>query len=131
GTHTILGGAALTGVTSYNSAVINQTGTATLNSFSNGGTLTNSSGQTLTWNGGVNQGSGLFNVNGTANVGDWSSYGRTVINPGGTLANNQSSALVFDGGSVTNIGGYNPNTGQVTPGGTINIGPGDMRVQGG
>src|SRR5439155_15673780 len=131
GTHVLTGGAILTGTTSLNSAVMNQTGPATLVNFTNGGTLTNVAGQTLTWNGGIIQNTGLLTVNGTTNVNDWSTIGRVAINPGGLLANTQGSTLGFGGGSVTTIGGYNPNTGQVTPGGTINIGAGDMRVQGG
>src|SRR5439155_4173862 len=66
-----------------------------------------------------------------ATVSDRTSNGHTAANPAGTLANTQSSTMTFGGGSVTNIGIYNPNNGQVTPGGTINIGAGDMRVQGG
>src|SRR5207253_2792140 len=50
--------------------------------------------------------------------------------PGGTF-NVGNNGLVLGGGSVTFIGGYNPNNGQVTPGGTLNFGSGDMRVQGG
>src|SRR5207248_120906 len=92
--------------------------------------LTNATGQTLTWNGGLNQSSGLFTVNGTTNVSDWTSNGRVAINPGGTLTNGPSN-LTFGGGSVTTIGIFNPNNGQVTPGGTLDFGPGDMRVQGG
>src|SRR5205823_2837714 len=53
------------------------------------------------------------------------------IPPGGTLQNTSSSLTVFGGGSVTSIGIYNPNNGQVIPGGTLDIGNGDMRVQGG
>src|SRR5438105_4708816 len=77
-----------------------------------------------------NGAAGLITVNGTANVGDFVSYGRVAINPGGTLANSQGN-LAFGGGSVTNIGIYNPANGQVTPGGTLDFGSGDMRVQGG
>ena len=42
-----------------------------LTNFTNGGTLTNAAGTTLTWNGGLNQSTGLFTVNGTAEVNDW------------------------------------------------------------
>jgi fibronectin-binding autotransporter adhesin len=130
GTFAVTGGATVSGVTTFSSATLNQSGPATLTNFTNGGTLNNAGGTTLTWNGGVNQSSGTFNVSGLANVGDWTSYGRTQIHPTGTLNNTQGS-LVFGGGSTTYVGIYNPNNGQVTPGGTINIGNGDMRVQGG
>src|SRR5439155_3195743 len=72
----------------------------------------------------------LVTINGTANVGDFVSNGRLAVNPRGTLTNSQWT-MTFGGGSVTNIGIYNPSNGQVTPGGTIDIGNGDMRVQGG
>src|SRR5438105_6664346 len=77
-----------------------------------------------------NGAAGLITINGTVNAGHFVRYGRVAISPAGTLANSQGN-LAFGGGSVTNIGIYNPNNGQVTPGGTLNFGAGDMRVQGG
>jgi autotransporter-associated beta strand protein len=130
GTYDLTGGASLTGVTTFTSTTINQTGAASIANFANNGSYTVGSGQTLTLSYGTNASAGRFNVNGTANVADFVSNGRLSINPGGTL-NSTQGGMVVGGGSVTNIGIYNPSDGQVTPGGTLNFGAGDMRVQGG
>jgi hypothetical protein len=130
GTFALTGNTALSGVTTFNSTNLNVTGPATTNNFSNNGTLTVAASQTFAMNYATNGAAGLFTIDSTANVGDFTSYGRTQVNPGGML-NNTQSTLVFGGGSTTFVGIYNPNNGQVTPGGTINIGNGDMRVQGG
>jgi fibronectin-binding autotransporter adhesin len=130
GSYVLTGGASLTGVTTFTSTTINQTGSASIVNFANNGNYTVGSGQTLNLSYGTNNSAGRFTVNGTANVGDFVSSGRVSINPGGTL-NSTQGGLVVGGGSVTNIGIYNPANGQVTPGGTLNFGSGDMRVQGG
>src|SRR5439155_25096010 len=108
GVFALTGNASLSGATTLTTTTVNQTGPATLTNFSNGGTLTNQSGQTLTLDGGVNASSGLLTVNGTTNVGNFVSNGRLAVNPGGTL-NSNLGGLVLGGGSVTNIGIYNPN----------------------
>src|SRR5207244_4592761 len=127
GGYVLAGGAALTGVTTFSSTTINVTGPASATNFSNNGAITVACGQTLSMNYATNGAAGLITINGTVNAGDFVSYGRVAINPAGTLANSQGN-LAFGGGSVTNIGIYNPNNGQVTPGGTLNFGAGDMRV---
>src|SRR5262249_26791854 len=90
GNFVLSGGATLGGVTTLPSATINQSAPATLVNFSHGGTLTNATGQSLSWNGGLNQSSGLLNVIGTTNVSDWTNNGRLVVYPGGALTNSQS-----------------------------------------
>src|SRR5205823_9777366 len=131
GMYALNGNTSLFGATTFSSTTMNVTGPASATNFSNNGTITVAAGQPLTMNFATNGAAGLLTINGTANVSDFVSNGRLAVNPGGTLANTQTSTMVFGGGSVTNIGIYNPNNGQVTPGGTINIGAGDMRVQGG
>src|SRR5207244_7499819 len=121
----------VTGGTSFAGPPIPHTAPVTLSNFTNGGPLTNPAGLTLTWAGGSNAASGQVTVAGTLNTSYWSSLGRTQVNPSGTLANTQSSPMVFGGGSTTYVGIYNPSNGQVTPGGTINIGNGAMPLQGG
>ena len=75
GTFALTSGTALSGVTTFGTTTLNQTGQAALTNFTSGGTLTNAAATTLTWNGGLNQSAGLFTVNGTAEVNDWSSNG--------------------------------------------------------
>ena len=98
---------------------LNITGPASATNFSNNGTVTVASGQSFAMNYATNGSAGLVMINGTANVGDFVSNGRLAVNPGGTLTNTQGT-ISFGGGSVTNIGIYNPSNGQVTPGGIIN-----------
>jgi fibronectin-binding autotransporter adhesin len=130
GTHILTGGATLSGVSVFNSTTLTQSGPATLANVTLGGTLTTVAGQTLTWDGGTITASGFHQVNGTANVTDLSSIGRINVNPGGRI-NSTGSALILGGGSVTNVGVYNPSNGQVTAGGTINVGAQNLVVQGG
>src|SRR5439155_21491490 len=105
-----------------------------LNTVTTGAAITVASGQTLALTRGRQTGSGVITLNGYAFAQyGYESAGRLAIaggNPGGTFEV-YSNGLVLSGGSVTTIGGYNPNNGQVTPGGTLNFGSGDMRVQGG
>ena len=102
GAFALTSGTALSGVTTFGTTTLNQTGQAALTNFTSGGTLTNASATTLTWNGGLNQSAGLFTVNGTAEVNDWSSNGILRINGGGAV-NNSGSNLVLGGGSRTTI----------------------------
>jgi fibronectin-binding autotransporter adhesin len=131
GTFALTGNTVISGATTYNSTSLNQVGPASLTNFTNGGAFTNAAGQTLTWNGGVNQGFGRFVVNGTAYVSDFTTTGNVSITGAGNLLNTGTSPLVLGGGSVTTVGVYNPVNGQVTPGGTITIGAQDLVVQGG
>jgi autotransporter-associated beta strand protein len=131
GTFALTGNTVISGATTFNSTSLNQIGPASLTNFTNGGAITNAAGQTLTWNGGVNQGSGRFIVNGTAYVSDFTTTGTVSITGAGNLLNTGTSPLVLGGGSVTTVGVYNPVNGQVTPGGTITIGAQDLVVQGG
>jgi autotransporter-associated beta strand protein len=101
GTHALLAGASFTGTTTFNSAVLAQTGAATLTSFTNGGTLASTAA--LTWNGGVNQAGGAVTVSGTAAVSNLTSYGTVTVSPGGVV-NNTVSDLVLGGGSRTFVG---------------------------
>jgi hypothetical protein len=70
-------------------------------------------------------------VNGLANVTDFTTAGNVSVTGSGNLVNQGTSPLVLGGGSVINVGAYNPANGQVTPGGTITIGAQDLVVQGG
>src|SRR5205823_11121075 len=121
GTFALTGNSALAGVTTFTTTNLNVTGTASATNFSNNGTVTIASGQSFAMNYATNGSAGLVTINGTANVGDFVSNGRLAVNPGGTL-NNTQGTITFGGGSVTTIGIYNPSNGQVTPGGTIDIG---------
>ena len=108
GTHaTIAGNNSFSGVTTYNSTNFQQNAATALTNFTNGGTFAND--VPLTWDGGVNAGTGKFVVNSTANVDDWSSEGTVTVNSGGVLNNAQADLVSFGGGIVT-----------VMPGGQIN-----------
>src|SRR5262249_17778858 len=75
GSFALTGNTAIVGTTTLTSTTSNQTGPASLTNFTNGGSLTNASGQSLAWNGGLNQSSGNITVNGAANVNDFVSNG--------------------------------------------------------
>lgn len=130
GTYALTAGTFLNGVTTFNSTQIIQSGplvlaTATLANFTNGGSLTNASGQTLNWNGGINQASGILTIGGAASVSDFTHYGMLSIPAGGVMTNTGSSSLVLGGGSTTFVGT------QAAPGGVINVGARPMLVRGG
>jgi len=100
GTFALTGNTAIFGSTSLTSTTISQSGLVTLTNFTNGGTLINNAGATLTWNGGLNQSSGNVTVNGTANVSDFTDNGYLNI-PAGGVVNNSISNMTFGGGSTT------------------------------
>jgi autotransporter-associated beta strand protein len=115
GTFALTGGTDLNGVAIQSSAVINQTGAASLNNVSNGGQLTVGSGVTLPMVGVINEGGGSITVSatGAVNVTDLQTYGTVTINPATvtetfantTLVSNVgTSPLYFNGGSRTFIG---------------------------
>src|SRR5262249_42962552 len=118
------------GATTATSTTVAQTGPAAVVNFTNNGGFTVAAAQTLTWSNGTNTSAGRLTVNGTVNATDFVSNGVVAVNPGGRI-NSSGSNLVVGGGSVTNLGLYNPLTGQVTPGGTISLGATDLVVQGG
>jgi autotransporter-associated beta strand protein len=125
-------GAALNGVTVFNGTPINQAGgPVSAQNLTFGGTHTVGAGQTFTLDGGNYTASSQLTVNGTANVTDFATVGKVSVLGTGLLTNTGGSPLVFGGGSVTNVGAYNPANGQVTPGGTISLAAQDMVVQGG
>jgi MYXO-CTERM domain-containing protein len=112
GTHVVTGGSILTGVTSFNSAIINQTGPSTLQNFTNGGTLTVAAGLStpVIFDGFTNQGSGSITVGAgsQANASDFETYGTLTLTPGTTavptqLTNTGTSPMYFNGGSRTFI----------------------------
>ena len=109
GTHTTVAGGTsnFNGVTTYNSTVFQQNGTANFANFTNGGKVTNNSA--LNWNGGTNTTSGQITVNSAMNVQDWANDGLVTVNSGGTL-NNSVSNITCGGGSRTTI----------NPGGQLN-----------
>jgi fibronectin-binding autotransporter adhesin len=113
GTLAVTGGAVLAGVTTLNSAVINQTGPASFVDVTNGGSLTISPGLTTTLTGLTNQGSGSITVGAVSvvNAADFQSYGTLTLNPAVVgsmtfteMVNTGSSPLYFNGGSRTFIG---------------------------
>jgi autotransporter-associated beta strand protein len=128
GTHTVTGGAMLTGVTTFASTTINVIGAGTFQNFSNGGTLSIAAGlaSPTTFDGFTNEGSGSITVgqNSPVNAADSQSYGTLTLNPGsfnGTsggvtqITNTGASPLTFNGGSRTFISTVaqvaNPNAG--------------------
>ena len=123
GTFALTGDTALIGVSTASSTTINQTGPATVTSYSNGGTFSVAAGQILTSNGVTNTSSGQMTVNGTANVSDFVSNGQVNIPNGGVL-NNSGSPLVLGGGSRTYIGSA------AVPGGAINLGGQTLELNG-
>ncbi len=113
GTFTVTGGAVLSGVTTVNSTVINQTGAGTFQNFSNGGALTVAAGlaSPVTLDGFTNQGSGTITIGaGSAiSASDFETYGMLTLTPNTTaaptiLTNTGTSPLYFNGGSETFIG---------------------------
>ena len=115
GTVAMTGGAILAGVTTLNSAVINQTGPASFVDVANGGTLTFAAGlaSPASLTGFTNQGSGSITVGAVTavNVSDFQSYGTLTLNPAAVgsgqqtlLTNTGTSAMFFNGGSRTFIG---------------------------
>jgi fibronectin-binding autotransporter adhesin len=112
GTHVVTGGSILTGVSTYSSTVINQTGAGTFQNFSNGGPFTIAAEllSPSTFDGFINQGSGSITVGAGSqvNASDFQTYGTLTLNPGSTavptqLTNAGSSNLFFNGGSRTFI----------------------------
>ncbi len=120
GTHTILPGTSSTfsGVTTFNSTNIQQSGTLLLRNVTSGGKVTNNAA--LTWDGGINNSSGVFTVNNIANVDDWTNQGVTTINSGGVL-NNSVSDAVSGGGKITINSGGTLNTDTDGSGSGVNL----------
>jgi autotransporter-associated beta strand protein len=112
GTTVVTGGATLSGITTFNSTVINQTGAGSLNNFVNGGAYTVASGAgPAVFNGFSNEGSGSVTLatNAQVSVADFQSYGVLTVSPGAgpgvtLLTNTGTSPLYFNGGSRTFIG---------------------------
>src|SRR5581483_10711200 len=67
----------------------------------------------------------------TVNATNFTSTGNMQINPGAVFNNNPGADMILGGGSVTSIGIYNPSTGVVTRGGTINLGDTNLYISGG
>ena len=124
GTFALAAGTTLNGVTTLTSTTVNQTGTASVANFSNGGAYTVGAGQILAWNGGTNTSSGRLTVNGTVNVNDFVSNGLLTVAPGGVL-NHTGSDMVLGGGSTTFVGSV------ANPGGKIDLGGQQLIVRGG
>ncbi len=122
GIHQLAAGSSLIGTTTFASATINQTGSATLTNYTNGGLFTNGAG--LTWSGGLNQSSGRVTVNNILTASNWSSKGILTVATTGTL-NEIDSSLSLGGGSQTYVGSStSPNTGgtiAMTTGSTIEL----------
>jgi autotransporter-associated beta strand protein len=116
GTHVVTGGATLSGVTAFNSTVINETGAGQFQNFSNGGALTVAGGVTgAVFNGFSNEGSGSVTMGALSAAGasDFQTYGVLTINPAMVtqdfsqttlLTNTGTSPLNFNGGSRTFVG---------------------------
>jgi autotransporter-associated beta strand protein len=117
GTHVVTGGATLSGVTTYNSAVISATGASSFTNFTNGGTLTiaPSLASPVAMNEFTNQGSGTITIGASSaiNASDFESYGVLTM-PDGTaaaktlLTNTGATPLYFNGGSrtfISSVGG--------------------------
>jgi hypothetical protein len=108
GTHVVTGGATLSGVTSFNDAVISQTGAGTFQNFSNGGPLTIAGGLAApaVFDGFTNQGSGSVTVGAGSQVkaAEFQTYGTLTLAPGSSaapalLTNTGTTPLYFNGGS--------------------------------
>jgi autotransporter-associated beta strand protein len=116
GTHIVTGGTTFSGVTTFNSTVVNQTGAGSFVNFSNGGAICVSSGGTGTpeFSGFVNQGSGSITVGAASqvNAADFQTYGLLTLVPAASdsgqqktrLTNAGTTPLYFNGGSRTFIG---------------------------
>jgi fibronectin-binding autotransporter adhesin len=115
GTFSVTGGTAFTGVTTYASTVINQTGAGSYTNFTNGGPLTVAAGPAtpVAMTRFTNQGSAAITVGAVSvvDVTDFQTYGTLTLNPAVAgsgqfteLANTGSSPLDFNGGSRTFIG---------------------------
>jgi autotransporter-associated beta strand protein len=133
GTHSLGSSTTVTGTTVLPGTPVTFGSGATLTNVTAGGTLTASGAGTRTWDGGFLTAAGQLTVNSGATVNTTAieSLGRIAVNPGGTI-NHTGTPLVLGGGSVTTVGQYNPSTGVVTAGGTINVGTGGtIVVQGG
>jgi autotransporter-associated beta strand protein len=111
----VTGGTRLSGVTTYASTTINQTGPGSYTNFTNGGALTISGGlaSAVSLNEFTNQGSGSITIGAVnvANVNDFQSYGTLTISPAVVgsgqvteLVNTGASQMFFNGGSRTFIG---------------------------
>jgi autotransporter-associated beta strand protein len=125
-------GSRISGTTIQPGAIVsNAVGTSHFQNVTSGGTHTFING-TVNWTGGQLTAAGRItvNVSGNLNTSAFESIGTiNIINTGEWVHSN--SPLVLGGGSVTNVGAYNPATGVVTPGGTINLGTNDLVVRGG
>jgi autotransporter-associated beta strand protein len=116
GTHVVTGGALLTGVSTFSSTVINETGPGQFRNFTNGGMLAVASGVTsAVLNRFSNEGSGSIALGATSAVSaaDFQSYGTLTINPATVtenfsqttlMTNTGTSPLNFNGGSRTFVG---------------------------
>jgi hypothetical protein len=112
------------GLTTTTTANLTLNGSDTLVNSSNGGSMTVSSGQTVTMTRLTNTSGGRLTVAGTANVSDFVSNGQLTVPAGGMVVNG-SSSLVLGGGSTTFVGT------PANPGGVINTGPQPLLVRGG
>ncbi|HEY1381376.1 MAG TPA: autotransporter-associated beta strand repeat-containing protein [Gemmataceae bacterium] len=119
GTYALTGGTALTGVTTFNTTVLTQTGAASYKNVTHGGSLTVSGGAAnpAALDGFTNQGSGAMTIATAAGVGsqvtaaDFQTYGTLTVQnaPGGfasanRLTNVGAGPLFFNGGSRTFLG---------------------------
>ncbi len=109
----VTGGTTLSGVTTYPSMTINQTGAGSFVNFTNGGPLNIAAGlaSPSVFSGFTNQGSGAITVGAgsQANAANFQTYGMLTLTPNTTatptiLTNTGTSPLFFNGGSQTFIG---------------------------
>ncbi|MCC6127416.1 MAG: autotransporter-associated beta strand repeat-containing protein [Pirellulales bacterium] len=109
GVHTLILGSNNTfnGTTINNGVVFQQNGNATFVDVTNRSHII--CNVSMTWSGGINDGSGMVTVNGTCNVSEWGNMGVIQINNGGVLNNYLSNLTCYGGGRITD-----------NPGGTIN-----------
>jgi autotransporter-associated beta strand protein len=106
------------------STTLTLNGNDSLVNYNQGGQLTINPGSSSSLTRTTNTTSGRITVGSGASVSvsDFQSIGRIDVTGTGVLTNTGPSAMYFGGGSLTTIGGYNPTTGQVTPGGSLNLG---------
>jgi autotransporter-associated beta strand protein len=122
------------GTTTLPSAAVTAAGTNTFQNVTHGGQLTASSGSTNALIGFYNQPAGRITVGSgaTVTVQDFQSSGQVAVTGTGLVTRTGASPITLGGGSITTVGVYNPVNGQVTFGGTINVGTGGtIVVQGG
>ncbi len=135
GTFATQAGASTTfaGNTLNTSGALTLAGSDSLSNFVNSGVVNvNTAADSPTGSSFNNQPAGRLNIsNGTMSVADFQSAGQINVTANGTLVNSGSTPITLGGGSISNVGIYNPSNGQVTQGGTIDIDSRDIIVQGG